>query len=245
MIGDLRTDALHQALQDAPIDDQTLLALLVLAFGGDNVSVMSGAGQTLFDRRRVCQTITEGGVLTTDADRLRGAARNMLVGALSCRANATDSGAVARIVGDTIGATLRLPNMATEAFLSCLSKAAIEKVAAAEGVRVEVRGKDTRARLIQRFKDGVYVYPEAVFALTDAEATASRTAEPEDDADDADPFASGDADDETDGAVVDELPDDGGHADGTHDDDAEVDAPRPRSGRRTRSVPANLANAAE
>ena len=33
MIGDLRTDALHQALQEAMIDDHTLLALLILAFG--------------------------------------------------------------------------------------------------------------------------------------------------------------------------------------------------------------------
>ena len=74
---------------------------------------------------------------------------------------ATASGAVARIAGDTIGAKLRLPNMASEAFLSCLSRPPSKRVAAAEGVRVEVRGKDTRARLIERFKDGVYVYPDA------------------------------------------------------------------------------------
>ena len=240
MIGDLRTDALHQALQEATIDDRTLLALLVLAFGGDNVSVTSGAGQNLFDRRRACRTITEGGVLTTDADLLRGAARDMLVGALSCRVNATASGEVARIAGNTIGATLRLPNMASEAFLSCLSKAAIERVAAAEGVRVEVRGKDTRARLIERFKDGVYVYPDAVFALTEAEAAAARAAAPGDDLDAAGAMASGDVDDGTDGGAANELPADGGHA-----GDAEADAPPARSGRRSRSAPASFANAAE
>ena len=38
MIGDLRTDALHEALARAPIEDDTLLALLVLAFAGRNVS---------------------------------------------------------------------------------------------------------------------------------------------------------------------------------------------------------------
>ena len=43
MIGDLRTDALHQALADTPIEDDTLLGMLILAFGGDNVSVESGA----------------------------------------------------------------------------------------------------------------------------------------------------------------------------------------------------------
>ena len=61
--------------------------------------------------------------------------------------------------------------MATEEFLSCLSKTAIGKAATAEGVRVEVRGKDTRARLIERFKDGVYVYPAALFKLTPEEVS--------------------------------------------------------------------------
>ena len=50
MIGDLRTDALHQALRDAAIDDGTLLALLVLALGGKNVSVHSGADMGAYDR---------------------------------------------------------------------------------------------------------------------------------------------------------------------------------------------------
>ncbi|MBS0642332.1 MAG: ParB N-terminal domain-containing protein, partial [Proteobacteria bacterium] len=44
MIGDLRTDALHQTLAEAPIEDDTLLALMILAFGCANVSVDSGSG---------------------------------------------------------------------------------------------------------------------------------------------------------------------------------------------------------
>ncbi|WP_213030360.1 hypothetical protein, partial [Acinetobacter baumannii] len=43
MIGDIRTDALHEALGRAPIEEDTLLALLVLAFAGQNVSIASGA----------------------------------------------------------------------------------------------------------------------------------------------------------------------------------------------------------
>jgi ParB family transcriptional regulator, chromosome partitioning protein len=43
IIGDLRTDALHQALRERDIDDGTLLALLVLALGGTNVSIQSAA----------------------------------------------------------------------------------------------------------------------------------------------------------------------------------------------------------
>ncbi|KAA1175326.1 hypothetical protein FP026_29140 [Rhizobium tropici] len=43
MIGDFRTDALHDALGRAPIEDDMLMALLVLAFAGQNVRVDSGA----------------------------------------------------------------------------------------------------------------------------------------------------------------------------------------------------------
>ena len=54
MIGDLRTDALHQALADTPIEDDTLLGLLILAFGGDNVSVDSGSDLRGEDRQAIC-----------------------------------------------------------------------------------------------------------------------------------------------------------------------------------------------
>ena len=75
MIGDLRTDALHQALADTPIEDDTLLGMLILAFGGDNVSVDSGSDLRGDDRQAICRAITEGGVLTADRDLLRQAAR--------------------------------------------------------------------------------------------------------------------------------------------------------------------------
>ena len=173
MIGDLRTDALHQALADTPIEDDTLLGLLILAFGGSNVSVDSGSDMRGEDRAAICRTITEGGVLTSDLDLLRQAARRMLTGVLSCRDNRSQSGPVARIAGEAVGASLRLPNMATEEFLSCLSRSALEAAAKAEGVRVEPRAKDTRARMVTRFKDGTYVYPAARFHLTPEELAAA------------------------------------------------------------------------
>ena len=117
MIGDLRTDALHQALREATIEDSTLLALLVLAFGGRNVSVHSGAGMGAAERAALCATLAEGGVLTADMPTIRAAARSVLTIALSCRDNMSDSGPVARVAGDAIGASGYLPNMATEAFL--------------------------------------------------------------------------------------------------------------------------------
>ena len=166
MIGDLRTEALHQALADTPIEDDTLLGLLILAFGCDNVSVDSGGDLHGDDREAICRAITEGGVLTTDLDLLRQAARRMLVGVLSCRENRSQSGPFARIAGEAIGASLRLPNMATEEFLSCLSRGALETVARAEGVNIAPRAKDTRARMVTRFKAGTFVYPGALFRLT-------------------------------------------------------------------------------
>ncbi len=169
MIGDMRTDALHQALRDATIDDHTLLALLVIAFAGANVSVQSAAGIDTTSRRDIAAALTEGGVLTLDPDALRIAARSMLIAVLSCRDNATDSGIVARIGGDAIGATLCLPSMATEEFLSCISKGALERAAQAEGVQAGARAKDTRAQIVERFKDSTYLYPGAVFKLSDDE----------------------------------------------------------------------------
>jgi ParB/RepB/Spo0J family partition protein len=177
MIGDLRTDALHQALADTPIEDETLLGLLILAFGGDNVSVDSGSDVRGGDRTAICRTITEGGVLTADLDLLRQAARRMLIGVLSCRDNRTQSGPFARIAGEAVGASLRLPNMATEEFLSCLSRGALETAARAAGVRIEPRARDTRARMVTRFNDGTFVYPAALFRLLPEELAAATTRE--------------------------------------------------------------------
>ena len=169
MIGDFRTDALHEALRNAPIEDDTLLALLVLAFASRNVSVQSGVALGIHERQEIADMVTEGGVLTADTETLRIAARAMLTTVLSCRDNMTDSGLVARIAGHSIGASQFLPTMATEEFLSCLSKPGIERAAAAEGVRVGARGKDTRAQMIARFAGSTYVYPAALFKMTDAE----------------------------------------------------------------------------
>ena len=173
MIGDLRTDALHQALAHSPIEDDTLLGLLVLALGGDNVAIDSGSDMPRSARQAICRALTEGGVLTADLNLLRESARRMLTGVLSCRENRSQSGAFARIAGETIGATHLLPNMATEEYLSCLSRGALETAAVANGVNVAPRAKDTRARMVTRFVDGVFVYPGARFELTVEELAAA------------------------------------------------------------------------
>ena len=207
MIGDLRTEALHQALADGPIEDDTLFGMLILAFGGDNVTVDSGSDQRDHDRRAICRTLTEGGVLTGDRDLLRQAARKMLIGVLSCRENRSQSGPFARVAGEAVGASLLLPNMATEEFLQCLSRGALEAAARAEGVNVAPRAKDTRARMVDRFKDGSFVYPGALFQLTPEEqVTAGEQRRDHADADRSDP-ADGD----------------GGEGDGAFDPDTGTD----------------------
>jgi ParB/RepB/Spo0J family partition protein len=169
MIGDLRTDALHQALTDTPIEDDTLFGLLILAFGCDNVTVDSGSDLRGEDRKAICRAITEGGSLTADRDLLRHAARKMLIGVLSCRENRSNSGPFARTAGEAVGASFLLPNMATEEFLSCLSRDALETVARTEGVNIAPRAKDTRARMVTRFKDATFVYPGALFRVSQEE----------------------------------------------------------------------------
>jgi ParB family chromosome partitioning protein len=177
MIGDLRTDALHQALADMPIEDDTLFGMLILAFGANNVTVDSGSDLRGDDRQAICRALTEGGVLTGDRDLLREAARKMLIGVLSCRENRSHSGPFARIAGEAIGASLQLPNMATEEFLSCLSRGALEAAAAAQGVNIAPRAKDTRTRMVERFQDGTWVFPGALFKLTAEDLREAETAE--------------------------------------------------------------------
>ncbi|HMN71534.1 MAG TPA: ParB/RepB/Spo0J family partition protein [Rhodoblastus sp.] len=168
MIGDLRTDALHEALARAPIEDATLMALLVLALAGRNVSIQSGAGGEVYGAERMerhaVQLVDATGRLEFDMDTLRVAAREALIDALSARENRTDSGIVARIAGATIAADEFLPNMATDEFLACLSRPALERSCANTSVLPRQKVKDTRAALVEHFKEGRFVHAAALFA---------------------------------------------------------------------------------
>ena len=168
MIGDLRTDALHEALARAPIEDATLMALLVLALAGRNVSIQSGAGGEVYGAERMerhaVKLVDTAGRLEFDMDTLRVAAREALIDVLSARENRTDSGIVARIAGATIAADEFLPNMATDEFLACLSRPALERSCANTSVLPRQKVKDTRAALVEQFKEGRFVHAAALFA---------------------------------------------------------------------------------
>ena len=181
MIGDLQTDALHKAFAEDPIDDLTLIGLLVLALAGKNVEVRTGiANEELrfHGRAILAARITENGTLTADPDTLRKAARDALQIALGLRTTnyGGNSGLVARIAGGAVNADRHLGGMATEEFLSCLSKAEIEAVASANGILPKPTGKATRAAVVAHFKDGDYVYPGATFGLMSDELAAHAAA---------------------------------------------------------------------
>ncbi len=201
MIGDYRTDALREALGRAPIEDDTLMALLILAFAGQNVSVTTGSGGFHNGHSPLAKhaaVLFDGdGKLAFDRDTLRIAARAMLGDVFSCRENASNSGIVARIAGETIGADEFLPNMGTEDFLSCLSRHALEASCKDTPVLPRQRAKDTRAALVEHFKDRRFVHSAALFAPdpTKLSAWLSASTTVADDADEVDEETAGIADD--------------------------------------------------
>ena len=118
----------------------------------------------------------------------------------------TDSGLVARVAGDAIGADTFLPNMGTDDFLKCLSKAAMERAASALNVLPRATGKATRAAVVEHVGTSTYILPAARFALSPAEiARLSTDATPgsssgDIDEDGEDPAGDGDEDLEGEGA---------------------------------------------
>jgi ParB family chromosome partitioning protein len=165
IIGDFRTDALHQALREAPIDSETLLALLVLALAGDNVDIRAPSdGYSRGARREIAAALIAGCTLTADTLAIAKSARAMLAEILSCRENASNSGIAAVLAGAAIGADDYLPNFATEEFLPCLSRSQVEQAATDAGLPVRPKLKDTRAALLDQFRDTRFIPPLARFA---------------------------------------------------------------------------------
>ena len=63
-----------------------------------------------------------------------------------------------------VGADNFLPNMGTDDFLSCLSRAALEGSCKDASVLPRQKVKDTRAALVEHFKESRLVHPAALFA---------------------------------------------------------------------------------
>ena len=172
MIGLMRTDALHMAVQRAPLDDAALIGLLILALGADNVAVTAPEANGKDRIKAAARRIAAGSVLCTDLETLRTAARDVIAASLSCKDDVTNSGPGARIAAIVTGACDHLPTMATEEFLGTLSKSTLEAVARMNRVTVAPTAKETRARMVSKFEGAVFVHPEALFTFSKAELTA-------------------------------------------------------------------------
>ncbi|ACB97281.1 ParB N-terminal domain-containing protein [Beijerinckia indica] len=189
MIGDFRTEALHKALAENPIDDTQLIGLLVLAFSAQNVDVKTGQPYGTF--KTLVGPIIQGGHLTQDPETLRQTARTMLAHVLTCKTGWNSSGLPAQLAGDAIGADAHLPSMGSEDFLKCLSRPALEKAGSDLGVLPRDRVKDTRTAVLGQIGEAPYIHPLAHFALNDEQiAKITRPAETYDD--ETDPEAEGD-----------------------------------------------------
>ncbi len=168
LLGELRTQALHEALATAPIEDSTLMALLILGYAGSNVAISSGRASSPYGfagKAEIARHVFVEGALTDDPAVLQKTARQMLVEILSCREDRTNSGVAARLAGQAIGADNFLPNLATSDFLATLSRPIIEKAAVENGIAPKPRVRDTRDGLIQKFaKEGRFFHPVAGFA---------------------------------------------------------------------------------
>ncbi|UXT85256.1 ParB N-terminal domain-containing protein [Agrobacterium tumefaciens] len=168
MIGDFRTDALHDALGRAPIEDDMLMALMVLAFAGQNVRIDSGADGTFYGGKRFSRhavgLFDEHGKLAFDQDTLRVAVRSVLIDVLSCRRGMSNSGMVARIAGEAIGADAFLPNMGSDDFLLCLSRQALEASCAEASIQPRPKVRETRTALVEHFATKHFVHPSGRFA---------------------------------------------------------------------------------
>jgi ParB family transcriptional regulator, chromosome partitioning protein len=147
----------------------------LISFASQNVSVTSASPNNYHSAstmaRMVAGLVNGDGTLNLERDTLQQTARSLLRHVLSCQVNRTNSGFAARIAGQAIGADCFLPNMGTDEFLSCLSRAAIEGAAKAASVPVQQKVKDTRAALVKRFADIEFVHPSALFGLKPDEVT--------------------------------------------------------------------------
>lgn len=202
MIGDFRTEALHEALARTPIENDTLMALLILAWAGMNVSVSSASESGYFGHRRFARHVTllfdQDNKLVLDREALNQAARKVLIDALSCRSDRSNSGFVSLLAGEAIGASSFLPNMGTEDFLHCLSRSALESSCKDTPVLPRARVRETRAELVKHFSEGRFVHPSALFAPEATEIDAwlkSHRPDPDDVDEDADQPDAGESED--------------------------------------------------
>ncbi len=211
MIGQIRTRALHSALDAAcaTAEPWDLVGALLLAFCGDNIAVQgdpTGGYGKQSARNAATAALFPEGVLVRDPDLLRTHTMAVLRSVANCDVSLhSGSGIAAQLLGVLFDADVQMPNMAFDEFLKTFSKAGITTAVEAEGLAAQSTGKLMRAALIAHVGEGRWVPEAAGFAQStaawkaklakDAHHAARLAADDDDGDEDDEPADAGDGDD--------------------------------------------------
>ncbi|MCX2567615.1 hypothetical protein OQ496_14340, partial [Acetobacter suratthaniensis] len=170
MLGQIRTQALHAAL-DAVVEDVDpwdLVAALLLALGGKNVSVRTPErepyGQMSRQETALAALFPEG-VLIRDPALLRQEAVAVLKNVANCTISQhSGSGLTAQLMGLLFDADAQMPNMAFDDFLKCFSKPGIMEAGKALKLLPRNTGKEMRNAIMAHVgAEGRWVPEQAGF----------------------------------------------------------------------------------
>lgn len=174
MIGQIRTHALHSALDAAcaTAEPWDLVGALLLAFCGDNIAVQgdpTGGFGKPSARNAATAALFPEGVLVRDPELLRTHTMAVLRSVANCDVSLhSGSGIAAQLLGVLFDADVQMPNMAFDEFLKTFSKAGITTAVEAEGLAAQSTGKLMRAALIAHVGEGRWVPEAAGFAQSTA-----------------------------------------------------------------------------
>jgi len=171
LIGTRRTQALQAALNEARADADpwTLVAALLIALAGENVSV-NGDTASYYPkpvaamRTEVAQRIAPDGFAVEDPEVLRHATIDVLTKIVSCASEGQEkSGDPALLLGVLFEANRHLPDFSDEEFLKSYSKGGIIKALRVEGIAPRNTGKEMRAVLVTHLAGARWVPDVARF----------------------------------------------------------------------------------
>jgi ParB/RepB/Spo0J family partition protein len=170
MLGLIRTQALHAALDEVveTVDPWDLVAALLLALGGKNVTVHTPEREPygqMNRRETALATLFPEGVLIRDPALLRQEAVAVLKNVANCTISQhSGSGVTAQLMGLLFDADAQMPNMAFDDFLKCFSKPGIMEAGKALNLLPRNTGKEMRTAIMAHVgPEGRWVPEQAGF----------------------------------------------------------------------------------
>ena len=154
MLGLIRTQALHAALDKVvdDVDPWDLVAALLLALGGKNVTVHTPEREPYGQMSRqetALTTLFPEGVLIRDPALLRQEAVSVLKNVANCTISQhSGSGVTAQLMGLLFDADAQMPNMAFDDFLKCFSKPGIMEAGKTLDLLPRNTGKEMRTAIM-------------------------------------------------------------------------------------------------